>query len=293
VGHQATQPLLNEIDSLRRSQQELADFFDNAPVGLHWVGPDGIILRANRAELNLLGYSADEYIGHHIAEFHADEDVIRDILRRLHAGEELQEFEARLRCKDGSIKHVLMSLNVLWEDGQFIHSRCFTRDITDRKRAEESLLRQTDQFMTLVERIPDIVSRLDRDLRFSYISPTVREITGRPAHEYIGKPRTNEGLRPEWVGAREQMSRKVFETGQEQNVGVPDSDTGRRAISGMPFHTGVCAGRFRRIPDDPDAGRHGTETRRSGTATRKRGPGTVCILSEPRPAGADSKRLCV
>lgn len=57
---------------IRRSEQELADFFDNATVGLHWAGPDGTILRANRAELTMLGYSADEYIGHGIAEFHVD-----------------------------------------------------------------------------------------------------------------------------------------------------------------------------------------------------------------------------
>ena len=36
---------------LHRDERELADFFENAPVGLHWVGPDGIILRVNRAEL--------------------------------------------------------------------------------------------------------------------------------------------------------------------------------------------------------------------------------------------------
>lgn len=44
---------------IRRSEQELADFFDNATVGLHSAGPDGTILRANRAELAMLGYSAD------------------------------------------------------------------------------------------------------------------------------------------------------------------------------------------------------------------------------------------
>jgi PAS domain-containing protein len=43
-------------ERLRRSEQQLADFFENATVGLHWVGPDGTILRTNRAELHLLGY---------------------------------------------------------------------------------------------------------------------------------------------------------------------------------------------------------------------------------------------
>jgi two-component system NtrC family sensor kinase len=124
--------------TLGRSEQELADFFDHAPMALHWVGPDGIILRVNEAELRLLGYTRDEYLGHHIAEFHADQHVIADILRRLQAGEEIQDCEARLIGKDGTIKHVLLNANVLWEQGQFIHTRCFTRDITERKRGEET-----------------------------------------------------------------------------------------------------------------------------------------------------------
>src|SRR5262245_16726214 len=52
--------------ALRQSEQELADFFNNAPIGLHWVGKDGTILRANQSELDLLGYSRDEYVGQNI-----------------------------------------------------------------------------------------------------------------------------------------------------------------------------------------------------------------------------------
>src|SRR4051794_26901994 len=62
---------------------DLEDFFENGAVALHLVGPDGCILRANGAELELLGYSAEEYIGEHIARFHADQHVIEDILARL------------------------------------------------------------------------------------------------------------------------------------------------------------------------------------------------------------------
>src|SRR5947209_11642579 len=101
-------PSPREVQELRRSEQELADFFENASVGLHWVGPDGIILRANRADLALLGYQRDEYVGHHIAEFHADRDVIEDLLRRLAAGEIVRDREACMRCKDGALKHVLI-----------------------------------------------------------------------------------------------------------------------------------------------------------------------------------------
>ena len=122
-----------------RSEQELRDFLENAVQGIHWVSPDGIILWANRAELALLGCTRDEYIGHHISEFHADLFVIEDILERLRQGQIINAQESRLRCKDGTIRHVLLDSSVLWENGQFRHSQCFTRDITGRKRAEMAL----------------------------------------------------------------------------------------------------------------------------------------------------------
>jgi PAS domain S-box-containing protein len=147
--------------SLRHSEQELADFFDNAAVGLHWVGPDGIILRVNQAELHLLGYAREEYLGYHIAEFHADQHVIADLLRRLHAGEELHGCEARLICKDGTIKHVLIDSNVLWEEGQFIHTRCFTRDITAQKRAEAAV---QQAYAELEHRVQERTAALHREM---------------------------------------------------------------------------------------------------------------------------------
>lgn len=128
--------------ALRRSEAELTDFFDNGSIGLHWVGPDGTVLRVNQSELDLLGYTRDEYVGHHISEFHADKIVIENILNRLSAGEVLRDFDARMLCKDGAIKRVRINSSVYWEDGIFVHTRCFTRDITERKRTERRLALQ-------------------------------------------------------------------------------------------------------------------------------------------------------
>jgi PAS domain S-box-containing protein len=129
-------------EALQRSEMELTDFFENAAIGLHWVGPDGTILRANQAELELLGYTREEYVGRNIAEFHVDQEIIEDILARLNAGEIIRECEARMRCKDRTIKYVRINSSVYREDGKFIHTRCFTRDITDRKRTETRLALQ-------------------------------------------------------------------------------------------------------------------------------------------------------
>lgn len=116
---------------------ELRDFVENIIAPLHWVGPDGAIVWANQAELDLLGYSRQEYIGRHIADFHVDRPTVDDMLARLGRNETLRGYEARLRHKNGSILHVLISSSVLWRDGEFVHTRCLTIDVTERKRIEE------------------------------------------------------------------------------------------------------------------------------------------------------------
>ena len=157
-------------DELRRSEQELADFFENATVGLHWVGPDGTILRANRAELDMLGYSREEYVGRPIADFHADEDMICDILKRLQAGEKLDEYPARLRCKDGSIRDVVIDSSVMFRDGQFAHTRCFTRDVTERKRVERELRESEQRFARFMQYLPGLA--WIKDVRGPTSTPT-------------------------------------------------------------------------------------------------------------------------
>lgn len=150
--------------NVHRSSDESYDFidlFENGAIGLHFVGPDGIILNANQAELDFLGYSRAEYIGHPIAEFHVDAPVIEDILARLNRKEILKNYEARLRAKDGSIKHVLITSNVLWKHDTFIHTRCFTRDITDRKRAEEERERLICELQQTQETLEEKVQELE------------------------------------------------------------------------------------------------------------------------------------
>ena len=125
-------------EALRRSERELKDFLENASVALHWVGADGTILWANDAELKLLGYTGEEYVGHKINDFYADKEVIEEMLCRLRAGEEIRDCEVRLLASDGTIKFVSVDSNALFENGAFVHTRCFTRDITDRKRMEQA-----------------------------------------------------------------------------------------------------------------------------------------------------------
>jgi PAS domain S-box-containing protein len=151
--------------ALRRREKELSDFLENALEGIHRVGPDGTILWANKAELDMLGYEPHEYIGHHIAEFHVDAEAIQGILEKLRCGEDLYDCPARLRCRDGSLKHVLIHSNVLRENGEFVYTRCFTRDVTERVRLEAELQERLEQLAESDRRKSEFLAMLGHELR--------------------------------------------------------------------------------------------------------------------------------
>lgn len=124
--------------ALFHSEQELNDFFQHAPVGFRWMSPEGTILRANHAELEMFGHVESEYVGRPFSDFCADRRDADDLLDRLQHGESLKDREIQMFHKDGTPRHVQIDANVLRENGKIVHSRCFTRDITEHKQGEEA-----------------------------------------------------------------------------------------------------------------------------------------------------------
>ena len=169
--------------TLRSSQEELNDFFEHASVGLHWLDPNGIILRANRADLTMLGYAPEEYIGHHVREFHVDRAGAEDMLARLARGEVLRNLPLRLRCKDGGIRHVLISGSPRWDKGRLMHSRVVTLDVTERRHADEvrALL------AAVVESTADAVITKTLDGRILSWNAGAQSMLGWTAAEAIGQ----------------------------------------------------------------------------------------------------------
>lgn len=160
-------------------QDDVEDLFENGAVGLHFVAPDGTILRANRAELELLGYRRDEYVGHNIGEFHADQDVLADILARLDAGEAIDKRPARLIARDGRIRHVQISSSGCFRDGKFVHSRCFTIDVTEQKRLADATQEREKLAHQLLQALPTAIYTTDAQGRITFYNEAAVAFAGR------------------------------------------------------------------------------------------------------------------
>jgi PAS domain S-box-containing protein len=166
---------------------DLEDFFENGTIGLHLVGSDGTILRANPADYAPLGYTAEEYVGHSITEFHADAEVIADILAKLTAGEKLDKYPARLKAKNGSLRHVLISSSVCFRDGAFVNTRCFTLDVTDKVQAEAALREAQERLAATYESVLAGIAECDADGRFVRVNDAFAAISGFSKEQLLAR----------------------------------------------------------------------------------------------------------
>jgi PAS domain S-box-containing protein len=197
-------------------QRALHDYFENATIGLHWVNSEGIIVWANPAELKMLGYEGHEYVGQHISKFHKNQDCIVDILSRLAKGESLRHVEAEMLCKDGSSKFVSINSSVLWEGSKFIHTRCFTIDITAQKLAAEAVQESEQRFRIIADLVPLVIWTADENGMFTFLNLRWEELTGRKITDGTGSqwlnavhPEDQPNIRESWK--KSLSTRSTFE----------------------------------------------------------------------------------
>ncbi len=132
--------------------------------GFLLIDAEGRIREVNEAYCRMTGYDPETLTRMHILELEAmasRREIIRR-LRRLRKGKE-ETFQTRHRRKDGGTIDLEINAAYLPVEGGLVFA--FVRDITERKRAEQSLRQSEEKFRTIFENAPVMIDSFDEDGR--------------------------------------------------------------------------------------------------------------------------------
>lgn len=139
-------------EALRESEMRFRIFWDHAADAFAVFDEHHKIIEANREACEAGGYTREEVIGMVPQDFNPDVDaaMLQRIDERVEAGE-ICTFETRHRRKDGTVFPVEVRIRPFWLGGRRLHL-AVSRDISERKRAEEAL-RRSEGYLAEAQRL--------------------------------------------------------------------------------------------------------------------------------------------
>ena len=159
---------------------------------IYLLDPSGIITTWNPGAQRIKGYTAHEIIGQHFSRFYTEEDRKLGLpARALQTVEREGKFEAegwRIR-KDGSRFWAYIIIDpIRAPSGEIIGFAKITRDLTERKVAEQVLHQSEEQFRLLVQGVSDYaIYLLDPKGRVTNWNLGAQRIKGYLPNEIIGQ----------------------------------------------------------------------------------------------------------
>ena len=166
----------------------LASIVESSEDAIVGVTLDGIILSWNRGAEKIYGYSAREMVGKPASILLPNdlpEDVF-NILARIRRGEQVEHYETARIGKDGKKVHVdLVVSPILNAAGQIIGASSITRDITERKEAEEALRKSEIQLARTRAFSLVMVAHIGIDGRWLQVPPRLCELLGYSEEEML------------------------------------------------------------------------------------------------------------
>jgi len=179
-------------EARRESEEKYRALFDASSDSIVVFDMEGRIIDCNRAALVSGGYERDELVGKLFSELDVmvDPDTMKKLAgyyADLQKGRSSFSFENRGRRKNGEVRWFDTHISLLREGaiaGQF---QCISRDIIERKRAEEILRESEERYQAFFDAASDMVFLKDENFRYLLLNKANAEFFGRPASELAGK----------------------------------------------------------------------------------------------------------
>ena len=174
---------------IHENREKFERLFFNNPEAAVYVDSDFRILEINSRFTKLFGYALDEITGKHLAEVIVPNDLVEEseILGKK-SRQGYVNHDTNRKRKDGTLIPVSVSAAPIIVNEQLLGYIGLYRDITERKKAERALKESEERFRGITERSFDVIATLNPEGIITYISPSVKRMTGREPKEIIGKP---------------------------------------------------------------------------------------------------------
>ena len=184
----ATKNLNDEARKLRQSEARYQELYEKTPVLLHSVDEQGIIIDVSDYWLDHFGYSRDAVIGKLLSAFLSEESrrLVEEVAEpRFRATGKVKDLELEIVRSDGEIRIICLSASAKYaEDESFECSLSVLEDITERRQAEEAVLK-SEASLKEAQRIAQIGSwELDIITNTAYWSDEVYRIFGLEPKEF-------------------------------------------------------------------------------------------------------------
>ena len=145
------------------------------------------VVYRNRAAAEIIGMELGEARAMWERVHPQDREMVKSrAAARLRGEDPPSRYEFRIVRPDGAVVWLDLTATTIEYGG----AKCVlatTFDITERRFAVEQMKRREQEARTLIDNLPDVISRFDRNLRHLYVSPQVERLTGRPASASVGK----------------------------------------------------------------------------------------------------------
>ena len=151
------------------------------------ISPDGKITDVNMATEMVTGISRDKLVGTDFFDYFTDPDMARKGYKKVFEEGSIKDYPLELRHTDGSITPVLYNANVYRdESGKVIGVFAAARDITKRKRAEESLMEAKAQAELYVDLMGHDINNMNQiSMGFLELAHNIIEMNGQLGEENI------------------------------------------------------------------------------------------------------------
>ena len=169
--------------------QAATDIVAALPDAVVITGTDRRVLAANQAGADMLGWQIADVVGQAIADNVSPGERSHVASREDHAlSGEPQRYETRIvNHLTGEERDVAVSSGPFRMSGEIIGTVATLRDITDPKRAQDTLARSEARYRHLVESASDAIVTLDANGRFTTVNHAAENISGYKREELVGQ----------------------------------------------------------------------------------------------------------